>query len=83
METEENDYDRIEKEIDRALAAFTGNAHEAFMGDSITMTKEGFIIGVIRFQRLRNHVKGLSVSHHEYQDTGGKDGPNRLRRSES
>ena len=76
METDgENDYDRIAKDIDRALAVLIGNAHEAFIGDSLTMTKEGFIIGVIRLQRLRNWVEGLSVSHKEYQNTGGKDGP--------
>ena len=76
METEENDYDRIEQDIGTALAAFIGNTHEAFIGDSITMTKDGFIGGIIRLQRLRNHVKGLAVSHHEYQNTGGKDRSN-------
>lgn len=61
-----NDYDRIAAEIDSALAAFTGNAHEPPLGDntdSITMTKTGFVIGVIRFQRLRDWVEGLADSH--------------------
>jgi hypothetical protein len=61
-----NDYDRIAKAIDKALTAFTGNAHEPprnSNSDSITMTKDGFITGVIRFQRLRNHVEGLAETH--------------------
>lgn len=61
-----NDLDRIAQEIDAALAAFTGNAHEPSAGatsDSITMTKDGFITGVIRFQRLRDWVEGLAESH--------------------
>lgn len=77
METEgENDFDRIEKGIDQALSEFTRSAHGTFVGDSLTMTKDGFIRGVIRLQRLRDWVSGLSVSHVEYQNTGGKDGPN-------
>lgn len=76
METEENDYDRIEQDIGTALAAFIGNTHESFIGDSITMTKDGFIGGIVRLQRLRNHVKGLSISHIAYQNTGGKDRTN-------
>ena len=63
MEPEENDYHEIAKKIDEALAAFTGNAHEYFQGDSITMTKDGFITGVVRFQRLRDWVEGLAESH--------------------
>lgn len=62
----ENDYDRIAKAIDDALAVFLGNAHEPPKGnesDSITMTKDGFITGVIRFQRLRDWAEGLAASH--------------------
>lgn len=61
-----NDYDRIAEAIDEALSAFTGNAHEPPKGNnsnSITMTKDGFIIGIIRFQRLRDWVEGLSKTH--------------------
>lgn len=60
-----NDYDSIAEAIDEALAAFTGNAHEPRKdgGDSITMTKDGFITGVIRFQRLRDWVEGLAETH--------------------
>ena len=66
MNNNENDYDRIAKAIDEALAAFTGNAHEPPKcgGDSITMTNDGFISGVIRFQRLRDWVEGLAAAHH-------------------
>jgi len=58
-----NDYDSIARRIDDALSAFTGNAHEPQRGDSITMTKDGFIAGVIRFQRLRDWVEGLAAAH--------------------
>ena len=56
----ENDYDTIARMIDEALAAFTGNAHEPSdsKSDSIMMTKDGFITGVVRLQRLR-----LSLIH--------------------
>lgn len=63
----ETDLDRIAAAIDKALAAFVGNAHEPGEhrkgSDSITMTKEGFITGVIRFQRLRDWVEGLASTH--------------------
>ena len=58
-----NDYDRIAKMLDEALSAFTGNAHEFSDSDSITMTKDGFIAGVIRCQRLRDYVEGLAEVH--------------------
>lgn len=63
-----SDYDRIAKAISDALAAFTGNAHEPPRGsnsNSITMTKDGFITGVIRFQRLRDWVEGLAKMHRQ------------------
>lgn len=65
MEPYENDYDRIATGIDEAMAAFTGNAHEYRLpgSDSLTMTKDGFIAGVIRLQRLRDWVEGLAESH--------------------
>ncbi len=65
-----NDYDGVAEAIGRALAAFTGNAHEPSPGgiDAITMTKDGFITGVIRLQRLRDRVEGLAAAHRMYQD---------------
>ena len=65
--TSGNDYDTIAGMIDSALSAFTGNAHEPTTdgGDSITMTKDGFITGVIRLQRLRHWLEGLAESHRE------------------
>lgn len=66
----ENDLDSIAKAIDHALAAFTGNAHEPARdssSNSITMTKDGFITGVIRFQRLRDWVEGLAATHRAHQ----------------
>lgn len=67
MDQNDNDYDTIARMIDDALAAFTGNAHEPRPngGDSITITKDGFITGVIRFQRLRDWVEGLAKSHRQ------------------
>ena len=61
-----NDYDRVAEAIDQALSAFTGNAHEppeSSESNSITMTKDGFITGVIRLQRLRDWVEGLANTH--------------------
>ncbi len=61
-----NDYDRIALAIDKALTAFTGNAHEPpknGISDSITMTKNGFITSIIRFQRLRDWVESLAEAH--------------------
>jgi len=65
MNEHENDYDSIASAIDSAIAAFTGNAHEPTKAniDSITMTKDGFIAGVIRLQRLRDWVAGLAETH--------------------
>ena len=70
MNNRQNDYDRIAAKIDEALAAFTGNAHEPITAalarnesDSISMTKNGFITGVIRLQRLRDWCEGLAESH--------------------
>ncbi len=64
-----NNYDEIARSIDEALAAFIGNAHEprSVNGDSITMTKDGFITGVIRFQRLRDWAEGLAQTHRYYR----------------
>jgi hypothetical protein len=70
-----SDLDQIAKKIDEALAAFTGNAHEPPEGsgvehgdDSISMTKDGFITGVIRLQRLRDWVEGLAESGRIYRE---------------
>lgn len=67
MEGTENDLDRIAKSIDDALAMFTGNSHEPHpaFGDSLTITKDGWIAGVIRLQRLRDYIEGLSQTHKE------------------
>lgn len=63
----EIDYDRIAEELGSILSVFTGNAHEPNkeFGDSITITKDGFISGVIKIQRLRTYVEGLSKSYKE------------------
>jgi hypothetical protein len=58
-----NDYDEIADTIDEILAIFIGNTHERFVGDSITMTKDAFIKGVVRLQRLRDYIEGLAETH--------------------
>ncbi len=58
-----NDFDGIAEDIADALAAFLGNAHEPpadFESDSLTITKYGFLAGVIRLQRLFDRVDGLA-----------------------
>lgn len=69
MNNAKNDLDRIAGHIDDALAMFTGNSHEPHpsFGDSLTITKDGWIAGVIRLQRLRDYVEGLAQSHRETQ----------------
>jgi len=61
----ENDLDRIAMAIDNALAEIVGNSHEPHpsFGDSLTITKDGWIAGVIRLQRLRDYVEGLAQTH--------------------
>ena len=61
----ENDLDRIAASIDDALAMIVGNSHEPSpsCGDSLTITRDGWITGVIRLQRLRDYVEGLSQTH--------------------
>jgi len=66
MDDDLNDYGRIARAIDEALAEFTGNAHAPTQNDGsdfITMTKNGFISGVVQFQRLRDRVEGLATAH--------------------
>lgn len=60
-----NDYDGIAEDIADALAVFLGNAHEPRdpESDSITITKNGFLAGAIRLQRLRDRVHGLAEVH--------------------
>jgi len=64
-----NDFDTVAEMIDEVMAAFAGSAHEhrahSNESDSITMTKEGFITGVIRLQRLRNFVHGHAETRRE------------------
>lgn len=61
-----NDYDGIAEDIADALAAFLGSAHEPppdFESDRLTITKDGFLAGVIRLQRLFDRVDGLAEAH--------------------
>lgn len=65
MNQERNDYDRIAADIDSIMYVFAGSTHEHWDkgGDSITITKEGFVKSIIRLVRLRNWVAGLAESH--------------------
>ena len=68
MNEDENDYDRIESLIQESLQTIIGNSHEPYgNSDSITITKNGFISGVIKLQRLSDWVKGLSKTHKSIQ----------------
>lgn len=61
-----NDYDGIAEDIADALATFLGSAHEPpadFESDVLTITKDGFLAGVIRLQRLADRVDGLAEAH--------------------
>ena len=61
----ENDLDRVADQMGEILAVFVGNSHEpnSSFGDSITITKDGWMAGVIRLQRLRDYVEGLAHAH--------------------
>ena len=68
-ETEQNDYDRLAAEMRAALSAFTGNMHEPPRGnesDSVTITKDGALTGIIRLQRAIDWCQGLADSHRRY-----------------
>jgi hypothetical protein len=74
-----NDYDTIADSLGDVLAELVGNAHEPrhFKGDSMTITKDGFLTAAIRIQRLRDWVEGLAASHRHYEvdtSTGSEDG---------
>lgn len=54
-----NDFDRMAEKMDEVMQTLAGEAHEfTDNGDSITITKDGFIRSVIRLQRLRNWCQG-------------------------
>ena len=69
MHEHKNDYDRLAEELRRALAAFAGNMHEPPQSvsdgdsDSITITKNGALTGIIRLQRAIDYCHGLAESH--------------------
>lgn len=62
---QEIDLDVIAAKIGCVMEAFTRNAHEPHdpLSDSITITKDGYIAGIIRLARLQAWVEGLSEAH--------------------
>lgn len=69
----QNDFDKIAWGIGDALSALLGNAHEptGHLGDSLSITKDGFLTGIIRLERLKGWVEGLSETHKAGERNGG------------
>lgn len=65
MGDDKNDHDRTAEGIGEVIVLLLGKAHEPGKnsGDSITITKDGFLAAVIRLQRLKDHVEGLAEAH--------------------
>ena len=61
----ENDFDRIANQMQDALNEFIGEMHPQWneKSDSITITKKGAIVGIIKMQRAINWCKGHAMSH--------------------
>ena len=56
----ENDFDRIADQMQNALNELLGEIHPQWdeYSDSITITKEGALIGMVKMQRAINWCKG-------------------------
>ena len=67
ISSEKNDFDRVAEMMREALAASTGNMHEPreARSNSITITKDGALTGLIRLQRAIDHCHGLAESHRQ------------------
>ena len=65
--TNENDFDRIANEMQDALNEIIGEIHPRWdeKSDSITITKKGALIGIIKMQRAINWCKGHAATRHE------------------
>ena len=61
----ENDFDRIANQMQDALNEFIGEMHPQWneKSDSITITKKGAIVGIIKMQRAINWCKGHAETH--------------------
>ncbi len=62
----ENDFDRIANQMQDALNEFIGEMHPQWneKSDSITITKKGAIVGIIKMQRAINWCKGHAATRH-------------------
>lgn len=77
-----NDLERISKDISGAVGVLLSNAHEIhapYPADYLTITKDGFLTGLIRLQRLREWVDGLAKTHREESAPPGDEWVPRFR----
>jgi hypothetical protein len=69
-----NDFDRMAQAMREALAEFIGNMHEP-QGDSnsITITKDGALAGIIKLQRAIDWCQGHADSRRVSTGRSGDD----------
>ena len=63
--TNENDFDRVANLVREGLATMLGHMHQPRRwdgGDSITITKDGALSGIIQLQRAIDYCHGLAES---------------------
>ena len=66
MQDSMNDYDRVARQMQKALATLIGNMHQPrreINSNSITITKDGALSGIIQMQRAIDYCHGLAESH--------------------
>lgn len=65
---ERNDYDRVANQVQEALATLVGNTHGPMVDtDSVSVTKDGWIQGVVDVQRAADYCRGLAEAHWRYR----------------
>ena len=70
MDDNKNDYDRVADQMESALSLFAGNMHQPRLWDesnSITITKDGALSGIIQLQRAIIYCRALAESHRNAQ----------------
>ena len=57
-----NDWSRKADEIGEVIERLTGSTHHICreLGDSVSMTKDAWVMVVVGLQRIRNHCKGIA-----------------------
>lgn len=67
--TPANDYDRAAEELQEIQNILLASAHPTFLenpdlaSDSLSITKDGFLVAVVRLQRKIQHLQGLADTH--------------------